>query len=224
MMRLVRRSCRWFLRNRRAKLPMLETIAEFSNPVSKLYRKFSQLLIGNDKRRVVAKLDDILAHKVPEDLASKIAHSGPMYHSLNIVQASLEQGVDLQQVAKVYFILEDRLDLLWFRGVINEYPVDNRWAVLAKASFKGDLDWIQRSLTSSVLKFRSDARQTLAKIEQWSENHQALIGRWQNIAANIRGTDGLEFDILSVALRELLDLAQTSVQWNQTNDRAVDEV
>ncbi|OGT47023.1 MAG: NAD-glutamate dehydrogenase [Gammaproteobacteria bacterium RIFCSPHIGHO2_12_FULL_41_15] len=221
--RLVRRSCRWFLRNHRVKIAVQQTIDEFAKPVESVYKQFSRLLIGNDKKRVVAKLESLLAHNVPIELAKKIAHSSPMYHALNIVQSSLEQGISIQTVAKVYFILEDRLDLLWFRSLITEYPVDSRWTVLAKASAKVDLDWIQRSLTTSVMAFHPDARTIGKRIEAWFLTHENLISRWQEVARNLRGIETKEFAILSVAIKELMDLAQTSAQWRLPAD-IVEEV
>lgn len=215
VVRLVRRGCRWFLRNRRAKIPMQQTIDQFSKPVAALLRASPKFLLGDDKKRVLAKQESFVAHGVPQDLAEKVAYASPIYHALNIVETTLQQGEALQVVAKVYFDLEDRLDLLWFRSLITEFPADSRWTVLAKASTKIDLDWVQRSITASVFNFGADIKTMPKRLNAWMQTHASLIKRWQKVCKNLRGTESKEFAILSVAIKELIDLAQTSAQWQQ---------
>jgi glutamate dehydrogenase len=98
------------------------------------------------------------------------------------------------------------LDLLWFRDQINAFPVTDRWSILAKAAYKGDLDWVQRALTIGVLSGK--AKSIPGKVNYWLEAHRDAIERWKSIIADMRSADTIEFAILFVAIRELLDLAE----------------
>ena len=102
----------------------------------------------------------------------------------------------------------DRLDLHLFRDKINDHPVTHRWSVLAKAAFKGDLDWVQRELTMSVIAFTVSAKSVSAKINAWLERHATLVARWHNILDDLRNEDIADFSIISVGIRELFDLVK----------------
>ena len=211
VVRLVRRATRWFLRNRREAVDIAETIAEFSDKVSGLYRRLPKILLGTDKENFNKHRAKLVDAGVPEELASKLASNEPMYHALNIIEAALANDIDVNHVARIYFGLVDRLELLWFREQINAYPVENSWSVLAKAAYKGDLDWIQRELAMRVLNLQSKAKSINGKLNAWFEKHEALIDRWESILSDLRSAEAKDFAILVVATRELNDIAQTGV-------------
>ncbi|MCH9770607.1 MAG: NAD-glutamate dehydrogenase [Gammaproteobacteria bacterium] len=207
---LVRRSVRWLLRNRRHKIDIQNTINDFSDPIAGLFKRLPDLLLGDDRRKFEEYRDELVANNVPPDVALKVATAQPLYQVLNIIESSQQNNTDVYYVAKIYFILVERLKLSWFREQINNYPADNHWSVLARAAYKGDLDWIQRSLTLGVLNAEVKVDSVSAKVDAWFEQHTGLIERWQRIIADIRSTEAKEFALLSVAIRELSDLAQAS--------------
>ncbi len=113
-------------------------------------------------------------------------------------------------MAKVYFILLDRLNLIWFRQQINAYTGgDSSWVFLAKSTYKADLDTIQRQLTCRVLQhIRHDTENVTRQVDAWLNRRHHLVSRWRNILTDLRNTGVKEFAIISVAIRELENLAQ----------------
>lgn len=206
--RLVRRAARWLLRNSRGKINITATIDQYAAHIADISNRLPKLLLGDDKDVLDARQQKLMEQKVPADIALKVASTSAIYHALNIVEAAMSQDVEVFRVAKIYFMLADRLNLFWFRERINEYPIDNRWAVLARAAYKGDLDWIQRELTVKVL-LDTKARSIPGKINEWLSRHENLIQRWQSILTDMRSADTKEFAILFVAIRDLLDLTET---------------
>jgi len=204
--RLVRRVVRWLLRNRRDQLNIEATIAHFAERVELLRHRLPKLLLGDDKEAMEKQRDALVEKNVPTDLALRVASINPIFHALNIVEAASSHEEGLFRVAKIYFMLADRLDLFWFRGRTNLYPVDDRWSVLARAAYQGDLDWIQRELTVRVL-LDTKARSIPGKINEWFTSHEEMIQRWQMILSDIRSADKKDFAILFVAIRELFDIA-----------------
>jgi glutamate dehydrogenase len=207
--RIVRRATRWFLRNRRTKIDIGETRSVFLAHVKSVASRMHKLLLGSDGGNLDKTANSLIEKGVPEDIALRLASASPLYHSLNIIEAATTYKVEVFRVAKIYFMLVDRLDLFWFRDQINAYPVTSRWSVLAKAAYKGDLDWIQRELTVGVL-LNTKARSIPGKLNAWFSQHEGLITRWKSIVTDLRSAETKEFAILFVAIRELLDLAQTS--------------
>lgn len=206
--RLIRRASRWLLRYRRGELDIAVTINHFSDHVAAICSRLPKLLLGADKKVMDDQQKALIEQCVPSELAFRIAGMPPLFHALNIIEAATTYHEEVFRVAKIYFMLVDRLDLFWFREKINTYPVSDRWAVLARAGYKGDLDWLQRELTVRVL-LDTKARSIPGKINEWFAEHEPMIQRWQNISAAMRSAEKKDFAILFVAIRELFDLADS---------------
>lgn len=203
---LVRRATRWLLRNRKS-IQIEDGIDEFFATTQGIMKRLPKLLLGADKEVLDKRIDELTQQKVPLEIATKMASTMSLYHALNIAEAAKSHDVEVFRVAKIYFMLVDRLNLLWFRTQVNNYPVGDHWTILAKAAYKGDLDWAQRALTASVLTNTME-RSIPGKVNSWLVHREAQISRWHRILADLRSADAKEFAILFVALRELLDLAK----------------
>lgn len=207
IMRLGRRATRWFLRNRRGKIDIEHEIKNFSEQVDMLYRRLPKLLLGQDRKVMEVKQDTFVGYKVPKGLALKISRASFLYHALNIIAAANQYQGELFRVAKIYFLVADRLDLFWFRECLKSYPIDNLWGVLARAAAKSDLDWIQRELTVRVL-LDTKARSIPGKIKEWLGKNEGLIRRWNEILFDMHNNSNQkDYAILLVAFRQLFDLS-----------------
>jgi glutamate dehydrogenase len=82
---------------------------------------------------------------------------------------------------------------------------------LAREAFRDDMDWQLRSLTVSVLNTEETENMPMTELmDQWNTAHPNLVIRWQKMLDALRASDKVEYAMYSVALRELLDLAQAS--------------
>ena len=122
----------------------------------------------------------------------------------------------LKTVANLYFELGDRLDLTWFATAIADLKPVSHWEALARESFREDLDWQQRALTTGVLKLAEKPTDVPACVETWMQQHEQLIDRWKSMLVELKNTREPEYAMFSVALRELLDLAQSTIHQPQS--------
>lgn len=210
IMRIGRRATRWFLLNRRSYFDINKTVTHFSEHLGKLAKVLPNLLLNEERSNLDDRIKYLVAEEVPENIATKIAVTRPLYSALNIIEAATTNHVDVIEVAKIYFAVMERLELIWFREKINDYPVDNHWAVLARADYKGDLDSLQRALAESVLKLSSKSKKVEDRIEEWFHRNKPHIKRWIEILGELRSSTTNEFAMLTVAMRELSELARTS--------------
>ena len=74
---------------------------------------------------------------------------------------------------------------------------------MARASFREDLDWQQRSLTSVVLEGCKGEGECATILADWISEHEQLLSRWTHMLADFKTTSTHEFAKFSVALREL---------------------
>ena len=134
-----------------------------------------------------------------------------MYHALNIIEAANTHKADVYQAAFVYFTLVDRLELHWFRDRINDYPITDRWSILAKAAFRSDLDSIQQALTENVIGFDISTKKSITqRLNLWMSRFPDLMTRWQAILSDLRNEDQVNLPIVSVGVRELFELVRAA--------------
>jgi glutamate dehydrogenase len=210
VMRLIRRAIRWLLRNRRAPYDVEKTIQYFSGHVEEIYRKLPELLVGTEKENFEQRTKTLIAVEMLPELAVKIASTRYIYSALNIIQIATDNNADIDEVATIYFILADRLELVWFREIINAYPVDSHWSVLARSAFKDELDMQHRALVVSVLRHKDKSKNVLVRINNWFKENEPLLRRWQEVVTQLRSSSGVDSAMLTVAVRELTELAELS--------------
>ncbi|KKM69537.1 hypothetical protein LCGC14_1449800, partial [marine sediment metagenome] len=211
LMRLMRRSVRWLLRNRRAELSIQNHMERFADSVWAITSNLPEYL-GEQARSDWEKRNEALAGiGLPAELASVVSGTGYLYSSLAIIEAQEATGMPLKIVANLYYELGDRLDLNWFATAIASLKPASHWQALARESFREDLDWQQRALTTAVLKLAKKPEDVPASVEGWLQQHEQMIGRWKTMLLELKGVRGPEYAMFSVALRELLDLAQSTL-------------
>lgn len=211
LMRLMRRSTRWFLRNNRRGVNVSEAIARFHDGVKSVADSLPTVLSG-PRRDVWERRHNRYVEKgVPSTLATFIAGADSMLPVLGIIQAAELTGKPVQEVAAVYFALGAHLDLYWFSEEINSLGIDNHWQALAREAYRDDLDWQQRTLTVGVLQLECDAQTAEERVSVWAEHHQTMIGRWKSLINEFHSMETKEFSMYGVALRELMDLAQSTL-------------
>jgi glutamate dehydrogenase len=211
LMTLIRRACRWLIRNRRSELNVVENMERFREGIRIISKSLPEFLTGTTKETFEARYDELIEYGVSEGLASIVAGASHLYAALGIVEAHQEGDCQLESVASIYYLLGHRLDLTWFGHQINTLTPLTHWQALAREAFREDLDWQQRALTVGLLKLRVGSQTIEESVDCWMAQYSDLIGRWQQMLTEFKASKDAEFSMYSVALRELLDLAQSTV-------------
>lgn len=212
--RLIRRGARWILKNRREGINIPETIEHFIHSIAELSEALPLLLAKSDNE-IDEMSKSLMQANVPSDLAWHISGISAMFSALDIVEAASIYKFSLADVAFVFYEVGHRMQLSWFRGLIKSHSVNNHWEALARAAFRDDLDRQQRNLAVSILrtgiklgdKHPGDPKQL---VDYWFKRHKQMITRWEYFVAELKTTPEADFTMFAVALRELLDMAQTS--------------
>jgi len=211
LMSLMRRACRWLIRNRRSELNVAINMDRFKKGIEKISKSLPSFLTGTTKQAWTKKYDKLIEEGVPENIAATVAGASHLYAALGIIEAQEEGTGSLEMVANIYYVLGNRLDLTWFGQQINSLTPLTHWQALAREAFREDLDWQQRALTVGLLKFKSSPKDIEKRVDEWMVQHEDLVVRWKQMLTEFKATEDAEFSMYSVALRELLDLAQSTV-------------
>ncbi|RHW77184.1 NAD-glutamate dehydrogenase [Colwellia sp. RSH04] len=207
--RTIRRVTRWFLRHRNKALSIEQSIALYQPTFKLLSSKLADFMIPEEIKELERISDDLIQAGVPKTIAIRVSQLSTLFSAMDIAEVANDDGKTIEQVAHLYFKLGVRLELHWFLNQITNQPVANHWQALARASFREELDWQQRSLTSVVLSCKCDAKvadlETL--LDEWIVTNKQPLDRWKHILSDFKVGQTHDFAKFSVALRELMLLS-----------------
>jgi glutamate dehydrogenase len=208
--KLIERSALWFLRNRRQPLDIATTVSHFAPGVASLAQELPKLLAPADSEALDRMAERFTAQGVPADLANRVASLDALFSGLNVIEVATTCGETVEAVAAVYFALGYRLDLHWLRDQIAKLPSETHWQALAQGALRDDLYSEQRELTAEVLRPGLEDRDAEALIEAWVRENSASVARATAMLDDLREAETLDIAMLSVALREIRNLSETT--------------
>jgi glutamate dehydrogenase len=107
-------------------------------------------------------------------------------------------------VARAYWAVFDRLELLWLWDAIGTLPRSDRWQTQGRSALRDDLLAALAALASNVV------RSGDGSVERWVSVNQRSVDRTMSMLTAIRRGDSFDITNLTVALRQLRNLALTS--------------
>ena len=210
--RLSRRVTRWFLRSQRRTLDISQAVKLYSQGVKELKKSmpavFGENLRAHYDEQYRTQVDD----GIPPNLAHELTVTRALFAATDIIEIAHKREMKIPKVAEVYFGIEEFLDLDWIRTQISVHSTENHWESLSREALRDDLDWQQRQLTDGILNYDSKNKDLKLRLESWGESHSALIERWRHILTDLKSSTVLNYTMFFVAIRELLDLTQTTLQ------------
>jgi glutamate dehydrogenase len=205
--RLTVRAALWILRSKRLAEDMVATVAYFQPAARTLAASVYDLLDEPSRANVDARAARYAANGVPEALARRVALLENLFSVLDIVEIAGRHGRPVETVASVYFRLSSVLGLQWLRERIAQLSGDGHWQALARAAMRDDLSNLQRVLTAEVIARAAGSASPDDMIATWQRENVGPIERAGQLLAEVGNAQAVDLPMLSVALRELRNLA-----------------
>lgn len=202
--RAAERCSAWFLRHRRPPIDIGAEVSYFRESFRSLSAQLLECMCGPIKDAALALADERRVAGVPEDLAVRSSVWRLLHTVFDVIEAADALGVTPPVVARAYWAVFDRLDLLWLWDAIGALPRSDRWQTQARSALRDDLLVAGAALATNVV--RSDG----GSIDQWADVHERSIERARSMLTEIRRGDAYDVTNLTVALRQLRNLALTT--------------
>lgn len=209
MVRRIRRGTRWFLRNRRAGFEPQKEVEFFRPGLHHITETVGEALTGTAHADWAARRFKLEERGLERRWVQQLAMPDNLFSGLSVMEVARLTGHSAEDVAKVFFALYERLNLDWFATQLTEVRIQSHWQAMAREAFLDDLDAQLRKLATALLERHPE--DALAHMDQWLDNKKHAVERWQNMVHEVRSLQHQDFAMFSVALRELIDLAQISV-------------
>jgi glutamate dehydrogenase len=226
------RGTRWFLAHTPRPMRIGKTVAAFAPAITRLQSALEQTLSPNqstvlasamaahveagvDKQvaRSVAALPYLLAACDIVTVARELESAGPAVAASDLEAVALTSedteesgqgdGLDPLPVARLYFALDEGLDLSWLRARLLEAPIRSRWDRMALSGLEDELAMALRALTVAAWNAGIRAAtpaEAVAQIDTWLGANLAGLERYRELMAEIEATSEPDLAMLSVVV------------------------
>jgi glutamate dehydrogenase len=197
--RLIVRATLWLLRHRDHLGDIARSIEHFRHGAERLAALFPDVLPAAEQGEYHAAASRLEKEGVPAALAARVAGLDAAFNALDIMEVADRLKRDVDEVARVHFALAGELDVPWLRSRIGILPAENHWQTLAKAALRDELAALLRAASADAL--------SAGGVASWKAGSAALHERFRQILNELRAAESPDHAMLSVAMRELRNLA-----------------
>ena len=195
---MAERATLWLLRHRKLPLDIGSAVADFRDGIQALVA-MEGTLRGQLRDAGFAMEAARLAAGVPEQLAQRSVQWRLLHTCFDIVELARASGHSLTQVSTTYWHVYDALDLLWLWEAVGRLPRSDRWQTQARSALRDDLVAALYDLTEDAL--------AAGGVGPWQMTNERLVQRMMTMFAELRRVDTHDVTTLSVAVRQLRNLA-----------------
>ena len=213
--RLLRRVTRWFLRNERMRLNISRAVKRYSPGISAIKKAMPDTFIEGHRRQYEKHYAEYIEMGINSEFAHELTITRALFSVMDIIEVAKKMDIEVIQVAELYFMIGEYLELTWIRSQVIAHTAENNWESLSREALRDDLDWQQRQLTAGIISTAANKKDFIKVFKSWTDSHQHLITRWRQILTDLRASTNLNYTMFFVAIRELLDLTQTTIQMTE---------
>ncbi len=208
--RLLDHATQWFLRNRRPPLSIAETVEQFQPAAMTISEQLTKLLHSDDRKILREHMRPYTEAGVSKPLALHVAGLETWFSTLDITEVANITETDILVVSEMYFTLHNKLDLHWLGEQIKQLPRLNTWQRKARVGLLDELNNELRALTTQVLTSTDTDKQPAERINAWLSRNRIGIDHCHSVFDDIRAGGKAELAMLTVAMRELRALSQST--------------
>jgi glutamate dehydrogenase len=204
--RLLDRSIRWLVQQRRATIDVAHEVEHFQPAFDELVPQLPALLVGAERERLLMRAAEFAGLGVPDDLANRAAGLLDGFSMLDVVEIANAEKLPALEVAGVYFAISERIEADRMLTRITGLPRDDRWSALARSALRYDLYAAMAGLTQNVLTSTSSGDEPAERITSWEQQNAEGVARAEATLTEIVNLDSYDLATLSVALRTIRTL------------------
>jgi glutamate dehydrogenase len=206
---LLERATRWLLRNRSRPLDIAAASSHFGPGAAALAEAVGDLLCAPDREAASRAAEELVSAGVPPALADRVGYLESILPALDLVDVAAATGLSFEEVTRVYFAIDDQLELHSLRDRIAALPREERWEALARRALWEDLQSEHRALTADVLR-ESENGPVTERVGTWIAHNAAAVERCVHVLGDVKAGGASDLATLSVAVREIRNLIEAT--------------
>ena len=214
--RLLDRSSRWLVQQAPDSLDVDSGIEMYGSVVAALRSMVPDLVDGFDAESMRAAAQGYIDEGVPSDLAWRAAAMLDEFVLLDIAQLAARAGESAEDVAEVYYAVNDKFSGSQVLTLIGELDRSNRWSALARGALRDEFYSSILSVTATVLAATDSPisgtpdERAGQRLREWLDRNETVAGRVIETTETILGLESVTQAPLSVLLRMMRGVVRSS--------------
>ncbi|MDJ0771324.1 MAG: NAD-glutamate dehydrogenase [Ilumatobacter sp.] len=204
--RTAERCSLWFMRHRRPPVDVSVESDRFREPVRELSGELLECLRGPMRTAADTMVAARIEQGVPAELAERSAVWRLLHTTFDVIELADRTGAPPIAAASTYWEVFDRFELMWLWDAVGALPRSDRWQTQARSALRDDLLTALAELTDNVMETGDRS------VDAWIDANERAVDRAITMLTEIRRAESFDVTNLSVALRQLRNLALTSVR------------
>jgi glutamate dehydrogenase len=147
----------------------------------------------------------LVAEGVPEPIARRHAFQSELVHGPDIIAVARASMRPVADVARLFFLLGERLDIDWLEFRLEEMPAATKWQRWAVQSMEDDVFLVRRQLADRVIADGHGAPVEKA-VESFLEGRAERVARLERFMKGLASEGVTDLAQLTVALRQIRSL------------------
>jgi len=207
---LLERSISWLLRNQSSKFDVSHLIERYKTDIKILHAAISGAIVGQSRKNYLATRKRFVKYKLPAALAQDLTDKTTLASAFDIIEIKSKLYSSTDNVAKLFYLLSERLQLHWIRDSISRTIVRTHWNHLAIVNLRNDLHANQRNLTELVMQTVNNKRHTTKALALWEKHNADALERYDHIINELNAVPLVDFPTITVAVSEVRRLVNLS--------------
>ena len=207
---LLERSISWLLRNQSSNFDVNHMIERYKTDIKILHGAISSAIVGQSRRNYLATRKRFVKYKLPAALAQELTDKTTLASAFDIIEIKSKLYSSTENVAKLFYLLSERLQLHWIRDSISRTIVRTHWNHLAIVNLRNELHANQRNLTELVMQTVTNKRHTTKALLLWEKHNADALERYDHIISELSAIQLCDFPTITVAVAEIRRLVNLS--------------
>jgi glutamate dehydrogenase len=203
---LLERTSLWVLRNHGSNLDIADLLARYGSSVTEVSDMLLPYLDVAEQEHLQHDSEALQDTGLPVALAQRLATLANLSRGLEIVALCLKSGQDSKTASRVYFTLEQHLELGPLRKMILALPEQDLWQRKARRALSLEVDGALAQACAAVLSGIKSCDDLDQRLQHWQTQSRPILQHLQQLFSEIRSSDTPDLPMLSVAVRELSNL------------------
>ncbi len=174
-------------------------------PVRDVLSNLGELMADSGRARLRESIRRHSRMGVPDKLATRVSELTFVNDVLLIVTIAEQRNCATDVIARVYFLLGQRLQIDWVRQAIDNLKVEGRWQARARGTLRDNAIRAQRDLTGQVHSL-NQCKASAASIEELIDSDRESFSRVDQLITQMRENKSTDFATLTVAVDEFKQL------------------
>ncbi len=201
--RLVARVCRWLLRKYGRDLNTGTMIQRFQQDTRTLAGSLLDLVGQNEREAIETEAEALIKQGVPQAIALETLGLRTLYGAMDVIEVARATDLETEDVARIYFALDQELDLAWLKGRFTALPSETYWQARARLNLRADVYDEHRTLVEAILRTEHREASAAARLETWLSQNGPRIERYGKVITELKAQPKPDLTMLSVGLKEL---------------------